>query len=59
MPFRPRHETSYQWPTPRCGWVSGAGAAFQCRETRGAQRCQSGWERLCGVWDEFVRFLQP
>lgn len=44
MPFHPRHEASYQWPTLRCGWVSGAGAAFQCCETRGAQRCQSGCE---------------
>lgn len=25
MPFHPRHEISYQWPTQCCGWVSSVG----------------------------------
>lgn len=39
MPFHPRHEISYQWPTQCCGWVSGAGqkklsfiSAVKCEE---------------------------
>lgn len=60
MPFNPRHEISYQWPTQCCGWVSCVGqkklpfiSAVKCEEFSAVSQA-GAVEWLCGVWDGFV-----